>query len=272
AEVVSAALLLCVIPVVSSQAPSLASVLWGAAAGVSGAGGALALYLGFRHAEFSVASSVSAVGTAVFSVLAGVALGERPGALSLAGILLAVAAIVGVSAPAREAGRGLWDAAPRRPPGRGGGGAGRRRRVRALLHRPGSGGVGHRPVAHRRLPADRAGDAHRHRRRDPRPRPATARDAPARPAGRGGRSRGNRPVLPRHPPRPAGHHRGDHLALPGRDDPAGPGAAGRAADPAAACRALLCPRRGRPERGRGGRLGPPRSRARPGGGPPGEVG
>src|SRR5262249_57785955 len=69
AEVVSAALLLCVIPVVSSQAPSLASVLWGAAAGVSGAGGALALYLGFRHAEFSVASSVSAVGTAVFSVL-----------------------------------------------------------------------------------------------------------------------------------------------------------------------------------------------------------
>jgi len=111
AEVVSAALLLCVIPVVSSQAPSLASVLWGAAAGVSGAGGALALYLGFRHAEFSVASSVSAVGTAVFSVLAGLALGERPGALSLAGILLAVPAIVGVSAPARQASRDLEHAA-----------------------------------------------------------------------------------------------------------------------------------------------------------------
>lgn len=105
AEVSSATLLLCVIPFVSSQAPSLASVLWGAAAGASGVAGAMALYLGFRHAAFSVASSVSAVGTAAFSVLAGLALGERPGALSLAGILLAVPAIVGVSAPARQASR-----------------------------------------------------------------------------------------------------------------------------------------------------------------------
>jgi drug/metabolite transporter (DMT)-like permease len=67
----------------------------------------MALYLGFRHAAFSVASSVSAVGTAAFSVLAGLALGERPGALSLVGIVLAVPAIVGVSAPARRASRDL---------------------------------------------------------------------------------------------------------------------------------------------------------------------
>ncbi len=109
AEVTSATLLLCVIPFVSSQAPSLASVLWGAAAGASGVAGAMALYLGFRHAAFSVASSVSAVGTAAFSVLAGLALGERPSALSLTGILLAVPAIVGVSTPARQASR---DVAP----------------------------------------------------------------------------------------------------------------------------------------------------------------
>jgi len=107
AEVTAATLLLCVVPFVSSQAPSLASVLWGAAAGVSGVAGAMALYLGFRHAAFSVASSVSAVGTAAFSVLAGLALGERPGALSLVGILLAVPAIVGVSTPARRASRDL---------------------------------------------------------------------------------------------------------------------------------------------------------------------
>lgn len=105
AEVASATLLLCVIPFVSSQAPSLASVLWGAAAGASGVAGAMALYLGFRHAAFSVASSVSAVGTAAFSVLAGLALGERPSVLSLAGILLAVPAIVGVSTPAKQASR-----------------------------------------------------------------------------------------------------------------------------------------------------------------------
>ena len=103
AEVTSAVLLLCVVPFISSQAPSMTSVLWGIAAGVSGAAGAMALYLGFRHAAFSVASSVSAVGTAAFSVLAGVALGEKPGALSLAGIALALPAIVAVSTPASQA-------------------------------------------------------------------------------------------------------------------------------------------------------------------------
>jgi drug/metabolite transporter (DMT)-like permease len=103
AEVTSVALLLCVVPFISSQAPSLTSVLWGAAAGVSGVAGAMALYLGFRHAAFSVASPVSAVASAAFSVLAGVALGEQPGAVSLAGIALALPAIVGVSAPARRA-------------------------------------------------------------------------------------------------------------------------------------------------------------------------
>jgi drug/metabolite transporter (DMT)-like permease len=113
-EVTSAALLLCVIPFISSQAPSLTSVLWATGAGVSGVTGAMALYLGFRHAAFSVASSVSAVGTATFSVLAGLALGEQPGALSLAGIVLALPAIVAVSTPAR---RPATAAAPARPPG-----------------------------------------------------------------------------------------------------------------------------------------------------------
>ena len=108
-EVTSAALLLCVVPFISSQAPSLASVLWGIAAGASGVAGAMALYLGFRHAAFSVASSVSAVGSAAFSVLAGVVLGEKPGALSLAGIALALPAIVAVSAPA---GQPATEAAP----------------------------------------------------------------------------------------------------------------------------------------------------------------
>ena len=115
-EVTSAALLICVIPFISSQAPSLSSVLWGIAAGTSGVAGAMALYLGFRHAAFSVASSISAVGSAAFSVLAGVALGEQPSALSLAGIALALPAIVAVSAPAS---RQAPDAALPRPQGQG---------------------------------------------------------------------------------------------------------------------------------------------------------
>jgi drug/metabolite transporter (DMT)-like permease len=109
AEVTNAVLLMSVVPFVSSQTPSLTSVAWGAAAGVSGVAGAMALYLGFRHAAFSVASSVSAVGTAAFSVLAGLVLGERPGALSLAGIALALPAIVGVSASTGQANAGQGD-------------------------------------------------------------------------------------------------------------------------------------------------------------------
>jgi drug/metabolite transporter (DMT)-like permease len=99
-EATSVVLLACVVPFLGSRAPDLASVLWGAGAGVSGVAGAMALYLGFRHAAFSVASPVSAVGSAAFSVLAGLVLGERPAALSLAGICFALPAIVAVSAPA----------------------------------------------------------------------------------------------------------------------------------------------------------------------------
>jgi drug/metabolite transporter (DMT)-like permease len=80
--------------------PSPQAVAWGSAAGLAGVAGALALYLGFRHAAFSVAATVSAVGSAGFSVLAGLLLGERPTALALIGIALALPAIAGVSASA----------------------------------------------------------------------------------------------------------------------------------------------------------------------------
>lgn len=60
----------------------------------------MALYMGFRHAAFSVASPVSAVAAAGLSVLVGLLSGERPGALSLAGMLLTAPAIVAVSVSA----------------------------------------------------------------------------------------------------------------------------------------------------------------------------
>ncbi len=101
-ELANTALLLCVVPFISTTAPSLPALAWGAAAGVSGVAGAMTLYLGFRHAAFSVASSVSAVGSAAFSVLAGLLLGERPSALALAGVALALPAIAGVSASAGQ--------------------------------------------------------------------------------------------------------------------------------------------------------------------------
>jgi drug/metabolite transporter (DMT)-like permease len=85
-----------------SAPPTLHAAAWGAVAGLAGVTGALALYAGYRHAAFSVAGPLSAVGAAGFSVLAGLLLGERPTAIALTGIVLALPAIVGVSASAHK--------------------------------------------------------------------------------------------------------------------------------------------------------------------------
>jgi drug/metabolite transporter (DMT)-like permease len=101
-EAVSMLLLLVIVPGVSTQSPTPAALWWGVFAGVSEVVGTFALYLGFRHAAFSVASSLSAVGSAAFAVIAGLALGERPGTLALVGIGVALPAIVAVSASPDE--------------------------------------------------------------------------------------------------------------------------------------------------------------------------
>ena len=98
AEAASVLALLLVAPWVSTQTPSAASVAWAAIAGLGGILGAMTLYLGFRHAAFSVAAPLSAVASAGFSVLAGLLFGEHPSMLALAGIALALPAIVAVSA------------------------------------------------------------------------------------------------------------------------------------------------------------------------------
>jgi drug/metabolite transporter (DMT)-like permease len=98
AEAASVAVVGLALAVIGAHPPSLRAVIWGSVAGLGNVGGALALYVGFRHAAFSVAGPLSAVGAAGFSVLAGLLLGERPTALALTGIVLALPAIVAVSA------------------------------------------------------------------------------------------------------------------------------------------------------------------------------
>jgi drug/metabolite transporter (DMT)-like permease len=104
ASVASGVVVAAALPFAASPLPGAAALAWGAVAGLGGTLGALALYLGFRHAAFSVAGPISAVGAAGFSVLAGLLFGERPTALALAGIVLALPAIAGVSASAASAG------------------------------------------------------------------------------------------------------------------------------------------------------------------------
>ncbi|MGA8458895.1 MAG: EamA family transporter [Streptosporangiaceae bacterium] len=118
--------------VTGAHPPDLRAVVWGCVAGLGGVCGALALYVGFRHAAFSVAGPLSAVGAAGFSVLAGLLLGERPTVLALTGIVLSLPAIVGVSASVGAGGGehpgggavaapAASDAAPGSPPGSRGG-------------------------------------------------------------------------------------------------------------------------------------------------------
>jgi drug/metabolite transporter (DMT)-like permease len=100
-QTVSVAVVGAALAVIGADPPSLQAVAWGCVAGLAGVSGALALYVGFRHAAFSVSGPLSAVGAAGFSVLAGLLLGERPTAIAVIGIVLALPAIVGVSASAR---------------------------------------------------------------------------------------------------------------------------------------------------------------------------
>lgn len=100
----SLVLTLMVLPWTAAHLPSAATLGWGVAAGLGGMSGAIALYVGFRHAAFSVAGPISAVSAAGLAVIVGVVLGERPPLLSLAGIAVALPAIVLVSLTAAPPG------------------------------------------------------------------------------------------------------------------------------------------------------------------------
>jgi drug/metabolite transporter (DMT)-like permease len=113
------------LPFAAGHPPGAVPLAWGALAGLGEEVGALALYYGFRHAAFSVAGPLSAVGAAGFAVLAGLLFGERPSGLALTGIVLALPAIVGVSASAaaegQEEGAGRGGGEGGQPRGRFGG-------------------------------------------------------------------------------------------------------------------------------------------------------
>ena len=83
-----------VLIIAGGPGPSVRAVAWGLASGLAGGTGTLVLYRGLARGQMSVVGPVSAVGAAVFPVLAGVVLGERPGLLAAFGVLAALPAIV----------------------------------------------------------------------------------------------------------------------------------------------------------------------------------
>jgi drug/metabolite transporter (DMT)-like permease len=97
---------------VGGPGPSVQAVAWGLGSGLAGGAGTLVLYRGLARGQMSVVGPVSAVGAAVVPVVAGVALGERPSLLAVAGVLVALPAIVLVAASGSVRGKlgpGLFD-------------------------------------------------------------------------------------------------------------------------------------------------------------------
>jgi drug/metabolite transporter (DMT)-like permease len=74
------------------------ALLWGGAAGVAGGLGLLLFYRSLADGTMSVVAPLTAVSAAAVPVLVGLALGERPSLLALLGVLVALLAVVLVSA------------------------------------------------------------------------------------------------------------------------------------------------------------------------------
>jgi len=90
----AAALAWAVLIMSGGPGPSARAVAWGLASGLAGGVGTLVLYRGLARGQMSVVGPVSAVGAAVVPVVAGIAMGERPSVLAVAGVLVALPAIM----------------------------------------------------------------------------------------------------------------------------------------------------------------------------------
>ena len=93
-----------VFPLLNDGAMSASAWWWGAGAGLTGGGGVVLLYRGLSIGRMSVVATITAVEAAVVPVVFGLATGERPGALSLAGVALALVAVAFISSVKEDVG------------------------------------------------------------------------------------------------------------------------------------------------------------------------
>jgi len=87
------------LPFLGTAAPRGPDLWWGAAGGLAGGVGVALLYYGLAIGTMSVVAPTTAVLAVAIPVLTSIALGERPGWLAIAGILLGIGAIALVSRP-----------------------------------------------------------------------------------------------------------------------------------------------------------------------------
>ncbi len=97
-HLVGLSVVLVVAPLWGSSGAGTADLMWGAAAGVAGAGGLVILYHALATTRFSVAGPAAALAGAVVPVMFGLLIGERPELLAWVGVALALPAILLISA------------------------------------------------------------------------------------------------------------------------------------------------------------------------------
>lgn len=90
-------LLTVILPLLPAAHPSIRDLTWGAAAGLTGGVGVALLYRALAVGTMALVAPTTAVCAVAIPVLAAIALGERPSPRTLAGIGLAIVAIVLVS-------------------------------------------------------------------------------------------------------------------------------------------------------------------------------
>src|SRR5260370_40640671 len=102
------------LPLRTTDAQRVADLWWGAGAGLAGGVGVGLLYYALATGTMSVVAPTTAVAAVAIPVVTSIALGERPGWLAVAGILLGIGTIALVSrptsnsqTPARPSGLGL---------------------------------------------------------------------------------------------------------------------------------------------------------------------
>jgi drug/metabolite transporter (DMT)-like permease len=85
-------LILAVLSIASGSTLSWSTVGWGALSGIGGGIGIICLYRGLANGRMGVVAPLSGVGAALVPVIVGVALGDRPSAISWVGMLAALPA------------------------------------------------------------------------------------------------------------------------------------------------------------------------------------
>lgn len=116
-QLIGSSMLLVALPFFLEGGPETRTLIFGALAGVSGAGGVGLFYKGLAIGRMSVVAPTTAVLSASFPVVFGLATGERPAVLAFFGVGLALLAVAFISSTPEDVGgeaggtgpsAGLW--------------------------------------------------------------------------------------------------------------------------------------------------------------------